>query len=330
MALEGLPRFVNENLLFGSGAGDDAGVFRLREDLALVQTVDFFTPIVDDPYEFGVIAAANALSDCFVLGAQPVTALNLVGFPKRIGLELLHEILRGGAETVHRAGAVVIGGHTVEDAEPKYGLAVTGVVDPRKMITNDRARPGDRLILTKCLGTGIVANLWKNRQKLEANPGLPIVPEEVYRMAVQSMMTLNDVSARLMVQFGATACTDVTGFGLAGHAHNVALASGVEFHLQMSALPQFPGVFLHAEAGTKGGGDRNKAWVRPHVRLEPGCGEAELSFLCDPQTSGPLLIAIPDDSAEALVRALRDAGVSHAALIGEVAAGEPGAIVARR
>ncbi len=318
-------------MLFGLGAGDDAGVYVLREDLAIVQTVDFFTPIVDDPYEFGAIAAANALSDCFVLGAKPVTGLNIVAFPKSLGFPVLAEILRGGAEKMHEAGGVIVGGHTVQDTEPKYGIAVTGTVDPRRMVTNGRARPGDALLLTKPIGTGIIANLWKNRLRKEPSPENPTVPESVYRKAVESMMTLNRTPSELMVQFGATAATDITGFGLLGHARNIAVASGVELRLEFDRIPRFELTLENAVVGTKGGGDRNKEWIRSSVELEGSAGEAELALLCDPQTSGPLLIAVPEDRAEPLRRAMEERGVPAPSIVGTVTAGgEAGRVVVKK
>ena len=229
-ALAGLPCFTDPNLLYGLNPGNDTGVYRLREDLAIVQTVDFFTPIVDNPYEFGQIAAANALSDCYTMGAKPVTGLNLVSYPCAVGLDTLGEILRGGAEKMIEAGAVIVGGHSIDDPEPKYGIAVTGIVDPRAMITNTQARPGDSLVLTKKIGTGIVTTLnkppdgfagWMRRFHLGGD-GHTSIPKEVYEEAVRSMRTLNQRAGEIMVEFGAHACTDVTGYGLLGHAHNVA------------------------------------------------------------------------------------------------------------
>ncbi|MEK6709012.1 MAG: selenide, water dikinase SelD, partial [Nitrospinota bacterium] len=249
--------FRHPDLLYGTHPGDDTGVFRLREDLAIVQTVDFFTPIVDDPFAFGQIAAANALSDCFTMGAQPVTGLNLVAFPCALGLDALGQILRGGAEKMREAGAVILGGHSVDDPEPKYGIAVTGTVDPRKMITNRGARPGDKLILTKKIGTGIVTNLTKAVSPLRrAARGLlgrgGRLKEGVFEEAVASMITLNQRASRLMVEAGARASTDVTGFGLLGHLHNVMETSGARARVRFSRVPRFDDLLPRAIAGTAG------------------------------------------------------------------------------
>ena len=293
--------------------------------------MDFFTPIVDDPYAFGQIAAANALSDCFTMGAQPVTGLNLVAFPCELGLDVLGLILRGGADKMREAGAVILGGHSVDDTEPKYGIAVTGTVDPRRMITNRGARPGDKLILTKKIGTGIVTNLTKAANPLvKAARGLfgrnGRLPEGVFEEAVASMTALNQKASRLMVEAGAHACTDVTGFGLLGHLHNVMEASGASARIWFSRVPQFEGLLPHAIPGTAGGGERNREWTRAFAAYRPGVDENMQALLNDAQTSGGLVIAIEAAKAEGLLARLHEAGVSAAAVFGEVAGGKAGTV----
>lgn len=293
--------------------------------------MDFFTPIVDDPFAFGQIAAANALSDCFTMGAQPVTGLNLVAFPCALGLDALGQILRGGAEKMREAGAVILGGHSVDDPEPKYGIAVTGTVDPRKMITNRGARPGDKLILTKKIGTGIVTNLTKAVSPLRrAARGLlgrgGRLKEGVFEEAVASMITLNQRASRLMVEAGARASTDVTGFGLLGHLHNVMETSGARARVRFSRVPRFDDLLPRAIAGTAGGGERNRGWTRGFASYRPGVDLHMQALLNDAQTSGGLLIAIEPGKAETLVAEMHKAGVSAAAVIGEVVEGPPGTI----
>ena len=293
--------------------------------------MDFFTPIVDNAYDFGAIAAANALGDCFTMGARPVTGLNLVSFPRRMGLEMLREILRGGAEKMLEAGGVIVGGHSVDDPEPKYGIAVTGVVDPRKMITNAGAKPGDALLLTKKIGTGIITSTRKSRTgfgkvlgRFAGGNEHKGIRDDVYEEAVEAMKTLNQTAGELMVEAGAGACTDVTGFGLLGHAHNVAEASGAAFEISYDAVPKYEGIEAFALAGTKGGGERNRHWVKEFARLENGVGESEFAILCDAQTSGPLLIAIDAAKAEPFIEKLKSAGVPAPAVIGKVLDGPAG------
>jgi selenide,water dikinase len=316
--------------LYGTNVGDDTGVFRLREDLALVQTVDFFTPVVDDPFLFGQIAAANALSDIYTMGATPITALNLVAFPCKLGMHQLSAILRGGQSKVAEAGALIVGGHSVEDREPKYGLAVTGVVDPRRMITNAGARPGQKLILTKKIGTGIISNLRKmSAGFLEKLKGRKPFGPEVEDEALQSMVALNATAARLMREFGCSACTDITGFGLLGHARNVAEASGISLEIRAGRVPCFPGVLDVAVEGTAGGGHRNRDDVESAVLRDPGVTDQQFHLLCDAQTSGGLLISVDPERAEKLLQAMHEAGVAHAAIIGQVLEGNPGCIILR-
>ena len=329
--MSGFEPFTDPNLLYGTNAGDDTGVYKLREDLALVQTVDFFTPIVDDPYDFGRIAAANALSDCFTMGAKPVTALNLVAFPCSLGLDVLGRVMAGGADVVREAGAVIIGGHSVDDPEPKYGLAVTGTVDPREMITNQGARVGDKLILTKKIGTGIVTNVTKavkpiiqSVRSIFGNSGK--LKEGVYEEAIASMCFLNRAAGEVMVREGAHASTDITGFGLVGHIHNVMEASGVRARVRFSDVPQFEDLLPHAMVGTAGGGDRNREWTKGFVEPGPGVSEEMVAILNDAQTSGGLLIAVAANCAEAILREMHTVGVVVAGIIGEVVDGPSGTV----
>lgn len=285
-------------MLVGHETFDDAGVFLLSDDLAIVQTVDFFAPIVDDPYTFGQVAAANALSDIYAMGGEPLTAMNIVGFPvDQLPIEVLGEILRGGQDKVREAGAFVVGGHTVIDSEVKYGLAVTGRVNPRRILTNAAARPGDRLVLTKPLGTGILATAAKRG---------PLSPA-VERGMLDTMTALNAAASREALAAGARCATDITGFGLLGHASHIARASGVTVQLHSARLPVLPGVLEAWEAGARtGGGDRNAEYLESLVdwgAVDP----AMRAILLDPQTSGGLLIAVGPDSVGKLLAALAGA-----------------------
>jgi len=325
--LSGLNPFSHPDLLYGFNAGDDTGVFRLRDDLAIVQSVDFFSPIVDDPYKFGRIAAANALSDIYTSGATPVTALNIIGFPLKLGTELITDILRGGADAVKEAGAVILGGHTIDDEEPKYGLAVTGIVDPAKMITNSGARPGDALLLTKKIGVGILSNIAKLKGGAlgALGAGGSSIPEKVYKEAITAMMRLNKNASAAMRKFNVTACTDVSGFGLLGHARNIADNSGVSLSISYSATPRYEGVEERAAQGSKGGGERNYSWIKSFLQKADGVSTAQVMVMCDPQTSGGLLMAVDSNKAEALAKRIRDGG-DETAIIGQVDQGEPGVI----
>lgn len=329
--MSGFEPFSDPNLLYGTNAGDDTGVYRLREDLAIVQTVDFFTPIVDDAYAYGQIAAANALSDCFTMGAQPVTGLNLACFPCHLGLDVLGRILAGGADKMREAGGVIVGGHSVDDAEPKYGIAVTGTVDPREMVTNRGARPGDKLVLTKKIGTGVVTNVTKQlNPMLRAARGIfgknGKLRDGVFEEAVASMKALNKRASECMMRVGVNACTDVTGFGLLGHLRNVMEASGARARVVFSEVPQFEGLLPHAIVGTAGGGERNRAWTKPFVEPKPDVDEEMLALLNDAQTSGGLIIVVEAEKAEELLRELLGAGVAAAAVFGEVVEGPPGSV----
>ena len=263
---------------------DDAGVFVVSDDLALVQTVDFFAPIVDDPYLFGQVAAANALSDVFAMGGEPMTALNIVGFPSgKLPLEVLREILRGGMEKVHEAGAVVVGGHTIIDDELKYGLSVTGRAHPKRLLTNAGARAGERLVLTKAIGTALLATVAKRGE----------LPEAEMRALADSMTALNAGASRAALAVGAQCATDITGFGLLGHASHIARASHVTLRIHVAQVPILPGARAAAERGVRtGGADRNLAYLNPLVNWG-AVGEADRILMVDPQTSGGLLVAVP-------------------------------------
>jgi selenide,water dikinase len=304
-----LPAATDARLLVGSATGDDAAVFALREDLALVQTVDFFTPIVDDPFDFGRIAAANALSDIYAMGAEPLTALNLVAFPlQRLGGRVLRAILEGGAAMAAAAGCEIVGGHSIDDPEPKYGLAVTGTVDPRRMLTNAGARAGDALVLTKPLGVGAIATAARHGR---AGSGQ-------VAMATTWMTTLNATAGHAALHAGASAATDVTGFGLLGHLHNLCRASGVSAVVASGALPALPGTreLLARGHGISGGSRRNRQHAESFTRFDAAVPEADRWLVCDPQTSGGLLVAVAPERAATI----------DGTLIGEIITGVPGRI----
>ena len=316
--LAGLPAQDNPALLVGSETCDDAGVYRISEELALVQTVDFFTPIVDDPRDFGRIAAANALSDVYAMGAKPLTALNLVAFSvDRLGPGVLAAILAGGAEVAAEAGVPIVGGHSIDDPEPKYGMAVTGVVHPRGVVRNSTGRAGNVLFLSKPIGGGAVTTAAK-RGTADA---------EVVRRCTRVMTTLNAAASQAAVQVGARAMTDVTGFGLLGHLHELALASGVTARVEAGAVPAIDGALdLLAAGALAGGSRRNREWLEPHVDFAATLPEPVRALLCDAMTSGGLLIATPAARADDLQRALT-AAARESARIGTLEAGPPGHIV---
>lgn len=283
-ALAPLARSADSRLLVGLETFDDAGVFRLTSDLALVQTVDFFAPIVDDPYVFGQIAAANALSDVFAMGADPLTALCIVGFPTgRLPLEVLTDILRGGLDKVHEAGAHIVGGHTVVDEELKYGLAVTGTAHPDRLMTNAAAQAGERLVLTKPIGTGILTTAAKRGRLTQSALG----------PAIDAMRTLNALAARAARDVGVKCATDITGFGLLGHASHIARASAVTLQFDVAAIPVHNHVRAQIADGiSTGGAERNFAYVEPLVQWG-STSSVDRTLLVDPQTSGGLLVALP-------------------------------------
>jgi selenide,water dikinase len=311
--LRGLPgRGADPNLLVGTETSDDAGVYRVAEGMALVQTVDFFPPLVDDAFTFGQIAAANALSDIYAMNARPLTALNIACFPdNELPLSILAEILRGAADRVALAGAVTVGGHTLRDAEVKFGLSVTGLVDPAVLLTNAGARAGDILVLTKPLGTGFVTTAAKREE----------CPPEVLARAVAGMIALNAQGRdALQAAGGAHAATDVTGYGLAGHASEMADAAHLTFELELSSLPVIAGAeplalpryFTRARTS-------NRAFLEGRIEIEPGTNLSRLEFAFDPQTSGGLLIAVDPQHAGRLVAELQRLGAPAAAVVGRVA-----------
>jgi selenide,water dikinase len=308
-----LPPVSDPNLLVGPETCDDAAVYRLTDDLALVLTVDYFTPIVDDPYAFGQIAAANSLSDVYAMGGRPIAMLSIVGFPRdKLPLGILGEILKGGAEKAREAGVSVVGGHSIDDAEPKVGYAVAGLVHPARVWKNVGARPGDALVLTKPLGTGIISTAIKQGKAAPAT----------IEAAVRTMATLNRAAAEAVSQVEVHAVTDVTGFGLLGHLREMTGGSGVRARLEASRIPLLPDVVSLAEAGlVPGGTRRNLKSVAEVVRWDAAIAEPLRAVIGDAQTSGGLLVATP--AAAALLRALETAGVSGAARIGEIVAEDP-------
>ncbi|HEY4428175.1 MAG TPA: selenide, water dikinase SelD [Solirubrobacteraceae bacterium] len=308
--VEGLPPVEDERVIVGSATADDAAVFQLSDELALVQTVDFFTPIVDDPYDFGRIAAANAISDVYAMGGTPLTALNLVAFPlERLGPDVLRAILEGGLAVAAEAGCAVVGGHSIDDPEPKYGLAVTGTVHPRRMLTNSGAGEGDVLVLTKPLGVGVITTARKRG----------IATPQQLASAVDMMSALNAGAARAALEAHAHAVTDVTGFGLLGHLHSLARQSGVAAEVHSQAVPFLDGVpdLLENEESISGGTRRNLAYAESFTRFAPGLDPWRRWLAVDATTSGGLLVAV--DSA----RAHEVPG----AAVGRVVSGDPGALL---
>jgi len=289
--LSAMPRIANPNVLIGFETADDAGVYRLRDDLALVQTVDFFTPIVDDPFTFGAIAAANSLSDIYAMGGTPVSALSVVAFPGDGDPEVLEAILRGGVEKMREAGCAVLGGHSVSDPEIKFGYAVTGTIHPDRIKPNSGARAGDALVFTKALGTGAIATALKRG----------IAQTAWVEGAVDSMLTLNRAACEAMLEFEVHGCTDVTGFGFLGHAREMAVASQVTLEIETSRIRLLPGALECVRAGAKPGGlANNREFVSGAVEPASSIDPAWLDLLYDPQTSGGLLIALPEADADAL------------------------------
>lgn len=316
--MSGLESEGDPNLLVGFGTADDAGVYRLDDGRALVQTVDFITPVVDDPVIFGQVAAANALSDVYAMGGRPVTALNICCFPARgIPTSELAEILRGGAEKVREAGAALVGGHTVQDPELKYGLSVTGTVEVGKVVRNSTARPGDALVLTKPVGTGAIIGAYRNRR----------VSEATLNEAIAEMTRLNAVACRLMLEHGVNAGTDITGFGVLGHSLEMAEGSGVGIRIRLADLPYYEESLALIRKGVSSRTTRcNLNLVTGKSNLVGRVSEEQMTLLADPQTSGGLFISLPADRADDLVSALRAAGHLRAARIGEVFAATPSRI----
>jgi selenide, water dikinase len=305
-----LPIPKDPRVLVGLETSDDAGVYRLNDEVALVQTVDFFTPIVDDPFTFGQIAVANALSDVYAMGGTPLTALNLVAFPiKTLSSSVLKEILLGGLSKLEEAGVALVGGHTVEDPELKYGLAVTGIVHPNKILTNAKAKVGDRLVLTKPLGTGIIATALKGG----------MASEEAVRKIVESMVALNRKASESMQAFGAHACTDITGFGFVGHASEMVLASHVGMVIRSKEIPIFSEAIEYTKLGLiPGGAHSNRQFFSCRVEVHSNVPSFLTDILYDPQTSGGLLISLPPSEADRLVETLKKEGDVYSSVVGEV------------
>lgn len=318
--LKTLPTFENPCLLVGGETMDDAGVYQLNPEMALVQTVDFFTPMVDDPYIFGQVAAANSLSDVYAMGAQPLTAMNIITFPTNcLDLGVLRDIMAGGAEKILEAGAVLVGGHTVEDEVPKYGLAVTGLVHPQKVWTNQGAQEGDVLVLTKPIGVGILTTAIKG--------GL-VTPQEE-EAVTRTMVALNKGAAEAAKTIEVHGCTDVTGFGLLGHALEMVKDSAVGFTIDLEKVPVLEGALEYAAMGiVPGGAKRNLAYLEPYLSWQGEVSEAQKDLLCDPQTSGGLLLAMPEKAAQDFLQALKAQG-QQGTIIGTVGGENPGKITIR-
>jgi len=320
--LSGLPPVSDPNVLVGTSTADDAAVYRVSDELAIIQTVDFFTPVVDDPYTFGAIAASNALSDVYAMGGRPVIALNIVGFPRKsetAPLSVLEEILRGGADKAREAGIDIVGGHSVDDNEPKYGLCVTGFVHPDRMWRNVGAEPADRLILTKPLGTGIITTALRAGKAGEGPT----------RRAVQTMAALNRSAAEAAEGIGVHACTDITGFGFLGHLREMLAEGGIGARVHLSAVPILEGTrSLVTQDCVPGGTRRNRKSLDRDVAYDDRISEEDRLILCDAQTSGGLLMAVPPAEARELVSKLHAAGVSAAEVGAFVEAGERRIVVA--
>lgn len=314
-----MPLISDSNLLAGIEHAEDAGVYKLSADLALVQTVDFFTPIVDDPYTFGQIAATNALNDVYAMGGKPLTAMNIICFPiKTMDISVLREVLRGGLDKMREAGVLLVGGHSVEDNEIKYGLSVTGLIHPDKVLFNCGAKPGDSLILTKPLGTGIVSTALKGGQ----------VDPQLLEKTISSMTQLNKKASEMMIAAGNIhACTDITGFGFLGHACEMIEGSDVGMRINSAAVPIFARVQELVETGfVPGGLYRNKNFRIKQIEAAATCRTWILDVLFDPQTAGGLLFSLPGKQAQGLVEKMRSAGIVDAAIVGEVVADHPGKI----
>ena len=306
-----LPKFYSENLLVGFESSDDAAVYKINEAQAVIQTLDFFTPIVDDPYAFGSIAATNALSDVYAMGGQPTLAMNIVGFPNCLDPKILKEIMRGGADKVKEAGALLVGGHSIEDNEPKYGLSVMGLIHPNDVWKNIGANIGDALILTKPIGIGVLTTALKEN----------MLSEQTINAIIAIMSTLNKIPVECIkdAKLQVNACTDITGFGLLGHAYEMASGSGITLEIESSKVPFIKEAFPLAEMGIiPAGAYKNRAHVLRHIKIEPALSEALLDLMFDPQTSGGLLIAMPHKDAEHLMHQLESKYPIPFSMIGHV------------
>lgn len=308
---------TDPDLLVGMGKPDDAGVYRISEDLALILTLDFFTPVVDDPYLFGQIAVTNALSDVYAMGGRPFLAMNIICFPQDGDVTILQEILRGGFDKMSEAGVLLVGGHSVDDPEIKYGLSVTGKVHPDRVLKNAGALPGDKLILTKPIGTGIISTAIK----------AGMASSEAEESIIRSMNTLSRVPAELMENFPVHACTDITGFGLLGHACEMIEGTSTGMTIHAPAVPVFEEAQAYIKMGLiPGGAYRNEKFRQPVVSIGEGVSDDIMKLMFDPQTSGGLLIAMPENEAAELLDQLHSLGVSGAAVIGEITKDHPGRI----
>jgi len=312
-----LPLDKAEELLVGVETADDAAVYKLNRNLALVQTVDFFTPIVDDPYLFGQISAANALSDIYAMGGRPLIALSLIGYPTCLSLDVIGEILRGGINKVHEAGALMVGGHTVENPQPIFGLAATGIIDPKNVVTNANARPKDLLVLTKPLGIGILATALKGQ----------LIEEEEMSEAIDSARELNKYASEAMLKVGVNACTDITGFGLLGHLQEMLHASNAAARIVVKDIPIWPKALEFAESGIiPARTHENRQYLQPYVSFAPSVKLKEQDVLLDPQTSGGLLISVSPERRDDLIKELKTLGVKTHAIIGEIVEEDAGRI----
>ena len=309
------------DLLVGIEHGDDAAVYRLDDKTAIIVTVDFFTPITDDPYEFGLVAAANSLSDIYAMGGKPLVALNVVGFPAELAVEMLGDVLKGGYDKATEANCLIVGGHTVDDPAPKYGLSVVGLVEPGKEVPNSNAKPGDVLVLTKPIGTGIITTGCKQG----------ITPDAILKNAVETMAELNKGASEAMMRVGVNSCTDITGFGLMGHLRGMVQGSNASAKIRVADVPVLPGVWELLEKGTVPGGTfRNLSSVDDVVDWDPALSEEQRLLMCDAQTSGGLLISLPSAKLDQLLSELDASGVQTRAVVGEITAGDPGRITVSR
>ena len=315
------PTLKDPNVLVGNETGDDSAIYRIDDRVALVLTVDFFAPIVDDPFEYGRIAVANALSDVYAVGGRPITALNIAAFPRELPSEVIAKVLEGGQVKAEEAGILIVGGHTVDDKEPKYGLAVTGIVTPGEEITNANAQPGDVLILTKAIGSGVITTAGK----------AGTVPAEVVDEAVRSMATLNKGASEAMIEVGVNSATDITGFGLLGHLSQMMKVSGTTAEINVDSIPLLPGAKQLAEDGCISGGTaRNTEAVKSSVTVDDGITDIEFSLLADAQTSGGLLISVPKERSNALIKQLVTNNSLYSVVIGNVTAGSSTSVVIHR
>lgn len=315
------PTLKDPNVLVGNETGDDSAIYRLDDRVALVLTVDFFAPIVDDPFEYGRIAVANALSDVYAVGGRPITALNIAAFPRELPSEVIAKVLEGGQVKAEEAGILIVGGHTVDDKEPKYGLAVTGIVTPGEEITNANAQPGDVLILTKAIGSGVITTAGK----------AGTAPAEVVGEAVRSMATLNKGASEAMIEVGVNSATDITGFGLLGHLSQMMKASGTTAEINVDSIPLLPGAKQLAEDGyISGGTARNTEAVKSSVNVDDGITDVEFALLADAQTSGGLLISVPEERSNTLIKQLVTNSSLHSSIVGKVTTQSGTSVVIRR